>query len=45
MHILDEVNNEAYVKYIACKVMAWTWNTKFPPKNAVAAWALDTIIA
>jgi hypothetical protein len=27
IHILDEVNNNAYVKYIALKVLAWY--TKF----------------
>jgi hypothetical protein len=43
MHVLDEVDNIAYVKYIAHKVMAWY--TKFSPKNAVAAGAFDAVVA
>ena len=43
MHILDEVDNTAYVKYIVCKILACY--TKFPPKNTVAAEAFDAVSA
>jgi hypothetical protein len=43
MHILDEVDDTAYVKYIACKILACY--TKFPPKNTVAAGAFDAVAA
>ena len=39
MEKLDEVNNEACIKYVARKILAWY--TNFPPKNDGAATDVD----